>query len=80
MVEPEKWGLAPLMTGMAVVIRVADGACPLFRAVTLGHRGKWGQAPSQRRFFAALTSVAARSQSPFSTPRLQFELIPKACP
>ena len=35
-----KWGLAPSMTGMAVVIRVADGACPLFRAVALGPRGQ----------------------------------------
>ena len=27
-----------------------DGACPLFRAAALGHRGKRGQAPS-RTFF-----------------------------
>ena len=59
-----KWGLAPSMTDMAVVIRGRHW----------GTVQKRGQAPSRQRFFAALTSVAARSQSPFSTPRLQFEL------
>ncbi len=35
-----KWGLAPSTMGMAAVIQCADGACPLFRAATPGHRGK----------------------------------------
>jgi len=38
-----------------------------------GARGKGGQAPSQQCFFAGLTPIEARSQSPFSTHRLQFE-------
>jgi len=38
-------------------------------------RGKGGQAPSRQRFSAGLTPIEARSQSPFSTHRLQFELM-----
>jgi len=38
-----------------------------------GARGKGGQAPSRQRFFAGLTPIEARSLSPFSTHRLQFE-------
>ena len=35
-----KWGLAPSTIGIAVLTHGADGACPLFRAATRGHRDR----------------------------------------
>ena len=56
-----KWGQAPSTTGSAVVIRVADGACPLFRAAPPGqqHGAPWKRGTG--------TFARLRSQSPSST-------------
>jgi len=44
-----------------------------FSGGEIGARGKGGQAPSRQRFSAGFTPIEARSQSPFSTHRLQYE-------
>ena len=52
---------------------VADGACPHFRTVNAASPWKKGTGTSRLLFSPQFQPISARSQSPFSTTRLQFE-------
>ena len=51
------------MTAVAVVIRVADGACPLFRAVTLAWKKGTGTEPAA--FFRSFNICGGSEPVPF---------------
>ena len=69
-----KWGLAPSRSGFFRCFGFADGACPLLRTVNSAPPWKKGTGTSRLLFSPQFQPIFARSQSPFSTTRLQFEV------
>ena len=67
-------GTGSVTTRFCCCFRLTDGACPLFRTVNAGRRGKRGQAPSGH-CFPAIPADSCSEPVPIFHSRLQFEFV-----